>query len=152
MKRRQFTVMAVALMLLAVVAYSQTNGQPERFTANAVSCGSCLYGNLFLQFGNEQLELPVTDERRSGDLGKPPFDVGPLICLARVGVTLGEIAGVAGQHAVAPAVRTPLCERDEMVDAGLDLAARLYPGESNVAVGASSAPIVVAALVDHVGH
>ena len=34
----------------------------------------------------------------------------------------------------------------------LDLAARLYPGESNVAVGASSAPIEIAALVDHVGH
>jgi len=37
MNRRQFTAMAVALMLLAVVAYSQTNGQRERFTANAVS-------------------------------------------------------------------------------------------------------------------
>ena len=41
---------------------------PSPITANAVSCGSCLYGNLFLQFGNEQLELPVADERRSGDL------------------------------------------------------------------------------------
>jgi hypothetical protein len=67
-------------------------------------------------------------------------------------VALGEIAGIAGQHAVASAILTSLCERDEMVDAGLDLAARLYPGESNVAVGASSAPIEIAALVDHVGH
>jgi hypothetical protein len=37
MKRRQFSLMAVLLMLLAVVVYAQTNGQPERFTANAVS-------------------------------------------------------------------------------------------------------------------
>ena len=81
----------------------------------------CPFGNLFHQLGQELFEPPVTDERRSGDLGKPPFDVGPLICLARVGVTLGEIAGVAGQHAVAPAVRTSLCERDEMVDAALTL-------------------------------
>ena len=76
----------------------------------------------------------------------------PFIRLARVGVVLGEIAGIAGKHAVTPAVRTSLCERDEMVDAGLHLAARLYPGEANAAVGASSAPIEIAALVDHVGH
>jgi len=37
MKRLQFSGMAVVLMLLAVVAYGQTNGQPERFTANAIS-------------------------------------------------------------------------------------------------------------------
>ena len=60
-----------------------------------------------------------------------------------VGVALGEIAGIAGQHAVASAILTSLCERDEMVDAGLDLAARLYPGQCNVAVGASSAPTAV---------
>src|SRR6267142_4291627 len=122
-------------------------------SANAVlGCALCPFGNLFHQFGQELFEAPMTDERRSGDLGKPPFDLGPLICLARVGVTLGEIAGVAGQHAVAPAVPTSPCEGDEMVDAGLDLAARLYPGETNVTVGASSAPIEIAALVDHVGH
>ena len=37
MKRRQLNMMAVLFMLLAVVGYAQTNGQPERFTANAVS-------------------------------------------------------------------------------------------------------------------
>src|SRR5258705_2936300 len=102
-----------------------------------------LNGDLLCQFGNKLFEPPVTDERRSGDLGKPPLDVGPLIRLARIGVALGEIAGVAGQHAIAPAVLTTLCERNEMVDAGLDLAARLHPGQSNVAVGAASAPIEI---------
>src|SRR6185295_2262064 len=77
---------------------------------------------------------------------------GPLLRHARVGVALGEIAGVAGQHEVAPAILASPGERDEMVDAGLDLAARLLPGECNVAIGASSAPIEIAALVDHVGH
>ena len=108
--------------------------------------------NLLHQLGQELFEPSVTDERRSGDLRKPLFDVGPLFGLARIGVALGEIAGVAGEHAIAPAVRTSLCERDEMVDAGLDFAARLYPGKSDVAVGASSAPIEIAALVDYVGH
>src|SRR5262245_17383467 len=37
MKRRQFTVMAVLLMLLAVVVYVQPNGQRERLSADAVS-------------------------------------------------------------------------------------------------------------------
>jgi hypothetical protein len=37
MKRRQLNMMAVLFMLLAVVGYAQTNRQPERFTANAVS-------------------------------------------------------------------------------------------------------------------
>jgi hypothetical protein len=108
--------------------------------------------NLLQQFGQEPFELRVTDERASGDLGKPPFNMGPLIRHPRVGVALGEIAGVAGEHAVGPAIRTSLCERDEMVDAGFDFAIPLDPWESNVAVGASSAPIEIAALVDHVGH
>ena len=37
MKRRQFSVLAALLMLFALAVYAQTNGQPERFTANAVS-------------------------------------------------------------------------------------------------------------------
>lgn len=37
MKRPQFSMTTVLLILLAVAAYAQTNGQPERFTANAVS-------------------------------------------------------------------------------------------------------------------
>ena len=37
MKRLQFSMTTVLLILLAVAAYAQTNGQPERFTANAVS-------------------------------------------------------------------------------------------------------------------
>ena len=57
MKRRQFTVMAVALMLLAVVAYSQTNGQPERFTANAVSTSP--------QYGTGQQIVEITVDRWS---------------------------------------------------------------------------------------
>jgi hypothetical protein len=57
MKRRQFTVMAVALMLLAVVAYSQTSGQPERFTANAVS--------LSPEYGTGQRVVDITVDRWS---------------------------------------------------------------------------------------
>lgn len=37
MKGRQFSLAAVLLVLLAIVTSAQTNGQPERFTANAVS-------------------------------------------------------------------------------------------------------------------
>jgi len=37
MTRLQFSMTTVLLILLAVAAYAQTNGQPERFTANAVS-------------------------------------------------------------------------------------------------------------------
>jgi len=57
MKRRQFTAMAVALMLLAVVAYSQTNGQRERFTANAVS--------LSPEYGTGQRVVDITVDRWS---------------------------------------------------------------------------------------
>src|SRR6476646_2417262 len=39
-----------------------------------------------------------------------------------------------------------------MVDAGSDFAVPLYSGESNVAVGASSTPIHVAALVVQIGR
>src|SRR6478735_11959426 len=39
-----------------------------------------------------------------------------------------------------------------MVDAGSDLAVPFYSGESNVAVGASSTPIHVAALVVQIGR
>src|SRR5262245_58110446 len=88
---------------------------------------SRLDADLFHQFRNKLPELAVTEHRRRGDGGEPPFDLGPLVGLARVGVALGEIAGVAGQHAVASAVLASPGERDEMVDAGLDLAARLLP-------------------------
>jgi hypothetical protein len=94
----------------------------------------------------------VTDERGGGDLGEPPFNMGPLICFARVGVVLGEIAGVAGEHAIAPDILPPLRERDEMVDAGSDFAIPFYSGQTNVAVGASSTPIHVAALVVQIGR
>ena len=57
MKRRQFTVMVVLLMLLAVVAYAQTNGQPERFTANAVSTSP--------QYGTGQQIVEMTVDRWS---------------------------------------------------------------------------------------
>jgi hypothetical protein len=40
MERRQFNAVAALLMLLGVAAYGQTIGQPERFTANAVSISS----------------------------------------------------------------------------------------------------------------
>ena len=50
----------------------------------------------------------MADERGGGDFGKPPLDMGPLICFARVGVVLGEIAGVAGEHAIAPDILTSL--------------------------------------------
>jgi hypothetical protein len=53
---------------------------------------------LFHQFGQEPFELPVTEGARRGDLGKSPFNMGPLIGNARVGVALGEIAGVAGEQ------------------------------------------------------
>jgi hypothetical protein len=57
MKRRQFTVMAALLMLVAVVAYSQTNGQHERFTANAVS--------LSPEYGTGQRVVEITVDRWS---------------------------------------------------------------------------------------
>jgi len=36
MKVRQFTTSTAFLVLLSAFAVAQTNGQPERFTANAV--------------------------------------------------------------------------------------------------------------------
>jgi hypothetical protein len=45
--------------------------------------------NLLHQFRQDLFEPPVTDERGGSDLGEPPFNVGPLICFARVGVVLG---------------------------------------------------------------
>jgi hypothetical protein len=57
MKRRQFSVMAVLLMLLAVVGYAQTNGQPERFTANAVSTSP--------EYGTGQRIVEITVNRWS---------------------------------------------------------------------------------------
>ena len=53
--RRQFTFIAVLLMLLAVAAYAQTNGQPERFTANAVSTSP--------QYGTGQQIVEITVDR-----------------------------------------------------------------------------------------
>jgi hypothetical protein len=53
--RRQFSVMAVLLMLVAVVAYAQTNGQPERFTANAVSTSP--------EYGTGQRLVEITIDR-----------------------------------------------------------------------------------------
>jgi hypothetical protein len=55
--RRQFTFIAVLLMLLAVGAYAQTNGQPERFTANAVSTSP--------QYGTGQQIVEITVDRWS---------------------------------------------------------------------------------------
>jgi len=55
--RRQFTFIAVLLMLLAVAAYAQTNGQPERFTANAVSTSP--------QYGTGQQIVEITVDRWS---------------------------------------------------------------------------------------
>ena len=57
MRRPQFSVMAVLLMLLAVVAYAQTNGQPERFTANAVSTSP--------EYGTGQRIVEITVDRWS---------------------------------------------------------------------------------------
>ena len=57
MKGRQFSVVAVLLMLLAVVAYAQTNGQPERFTANAVSTSP--------DYGTGQRLVEITIDRWS---------------------------------------------------------------------------------------
>jgi hypothetical protein len=57
MKRRQFNVMAVLLMLFAVVAYGQTNGQPERFTGNAVSISP--------EYGTGQRIVEITIDRWS---------------------------------------------------------------------------------------
>jgi len=57
MKGRQFSVVAVLLMLLAVVAYAQTNGQPERFTANAVSTSP--------EYGTGQRLVDITIDRWS---------------------------------------------------------------------------------------
>ena len=57
MKRRQLNMMAVLFMLLAVVGYAQTNGQPERFTANAVS--------LSPEYGTGQRIVEITVDRWS---------------------------------------------------------------------------------------
>lgn len=57
MKRYQFTWAAVLLALLAVGAYAQTNGQPERFTANAVSTSP--------QYGTGQQIVEITIDRWS---------------------------------------------------------------------------------------
>lgn len=57
MKRRQLNLMAVLLMLLAVVGYAQTNAQPERFTANAVS--------LSPEYGTGQRIVEITVDRWS---------------------------------------------------------------------------------------
>ena len=57
MKYRQFNVLAVALMLLAAVAYGQTNLQPERFTANAVSTSP--------EYGTGQRLVEITVDRWS---------------------------------------------------------------------------------------
>jgi hypothetical protein len=57
MKRLQFSGVAVLFMLLAVVAYAQTNGQPERFTANAVSTSP--------EYGTGQQIVEITIDRWS---------------------------------------------------------------------------------------
>ena len=57
MKRRQLNLIAVLLMLFAVAAYAQTNGQPERFTANAVS--------LSPEYGTGQRIVEITVDRWS---------------------------------------------------------------------------------------
>ena len=57
MKRLQFSGAAVLFMLLAVVAYAQTNGQPERFTANAVSTSP--------EYGTGQQIVEITINRWS---------------------------------------------------------------------------------------
>jgi hypothetical protein len=57
MRRRQFGVGAFLLILLAVMAYGQTNGQPERFTANAVSTSP--------EYGTGQRIVEITVERWS---------------------------------------------------------------------------------------
>jgi len=65
MKRLQFSMTTVLLILLAVAAYAQTNGQPERFTANAVSI-SPEYGT-----GQRIVEMnrPVVAEFRARTTG-----------------------------------------------------------------------------------
>ena len=57
MKRRQLTMMAILLMLLAVGVYAQTNLQPERFTANAVSTSP--------EYGTGQRIVEITVDRWS---------------------------------------------------------------------------------------
>jgi len=57
MKRLQFSGVAVLFTLLAVVAYAQTNGQPERFTANAVSTSP--------EYGTGQQIVEITIDRWS---------------------------------------------------------------------------------------
>jgi len=57
MKRRQLNMMAVLFMLFAVVAYGQTNLQPERFTANAVSTSP--------EYGTGQRIVEITVDRWS---------------------------------------------------------------------------------------
>ena len=59
MKRRQFNVIAVFVMLLAVTGFAQTNGQPERFTANAVSISP--------EYGTGQQIVEITINRWSPD-------------------------------------------------------------------------------------
>ena len=59
MKRFRFSVMAVLVILLAVLAYAQTNGQPERFTANAVSTSP--------EYGTGQRLVDITITRWSPD-------------------------------------------------------------------------------------
>jgi len=57
MKRLQFSGVAVLFVVLAVVAYAQTNGQPDRFTANAVSTSP--------QYGTGQQIVEITIDRWS---------------------------------------------------------------------------------------
>ena len=56
-KRRQLNLTAALLMLFGVVAYGQTNGQPERFTANAVSTSP--------EYGTGQRIVEITVDRWS---------------------------------------------------------------------------------------
>ena len=57
MRCRLLGMGAVLLTLLAVVAYGQTNGQPERFTANAVSTSP--------EYGTGQRIVEITVDRWS---------------------------------------------------------------------------------------
>jgi hypothetical protein len=71
MKRRQFSLAAVLLVLLAMVTYAQTNGQPERFTANAISISP--------QYGTGQQVVEITINRWS-----PPSERERLVTALRV--------------------------------------------------------------------
>jgi hypothetical protein len=57
MKRLQFTLTGILLMLLALAAYAQSNAQPERFSANAVSTSP--------QYGTGQQVVEITVDRWS---------------------------------------------------------------------------------------